>query len=200
MNKILRNRGDTQKRRAYFPAQLSTRTEGEDDLFIEGYFVVFNRETELWDGCFEQIAPNALDRSIRENDIRALFNHNSDIVLGRNTAKTAEFTADEKGLFGRIKINKSDSQAMDIYARVQRGDISGCSFGFYPIKESYEEKDGAYHWTVEEADMMEVSVCTFPAYPQTEISARRADFDKDMNKIVQQRKAELKKRLEEIKC
>ena len=188
------------KRHAYFKSELKTRAEGESDKFIEGYFAVFNQETELWQGCFEKIATGAFDNSIKNNDIRCLFNHDSGFVLGRTASNTLELRVDSHGLWGRVKINANDTQAMDIYARVERGDISGCSFGFNPLKESYEDRNNGTLWIVEEADTAEVSICTFPAYPQTEIQARQKDMQVSQKRQLEQRKAELKKKLEGIKC
>lgn len=189
-----------EKRHAYFKSELKIRAEGEDEKYIEGYFVVFNQPTKLWGNTYEQIAPNALDNSVLNNDIRCLFNHNSDFVLGRKSAKTLEVRVDKIGVWGKVKINPNDQAALDAYARVERGDITGCSFGFYPAAESYDEKGGDIIWTVEEADTYEISVCTFPAYPQTEIQARQKDLDQQSCKRLEQRKADVKKRLEEIKC
>jgi HK97 family phage prohead protease len=185
-------------RQAYFQSSLSTRAEPDSAKYIEGYFAVFNQETELWRGTYEKIAPGAFDNSIKNNDIRCLFNHDSGFVLGRNTSKTLELKADNYGLWGRVKINENDQQALAIYARVERGDISGCSFGFWPEKESYEEKDGEFHWTVEEANTEEVSICTFPAYPQTEIQARKKDFEESNKRKLETQKQELRKRIGDL--
>lgn len=187
------------KRHAYFKSELKTRAEGESDRFIEGYFAVFEQETELWQNCFEKIAKGAFDNSLKNNDIRCLFNHDSGFVLGRNTNKTLELSVDTHGLWGKVRINSGDTQALDVYARVERGDISGCSFGFEPISEEYEEKTDEFHWTVNEADLHEVSICTFPAYPQTEIQARQKDVEQSKKRTLEQRKLDLKKRLEAIK-
>lgn len=187
-------------RQSYFAGELKTRAEGNGEKFIEGYFAVFNQETELWQNCFEKIAPGAFDNSIKNNDIRCLFNHDSGFVLGRTGSQTLELRVDAHGLWGRVKINSSDTQALDIYARVERGDISGCSFGFEPIGEEYESKDNGTHWTVTEADTKEVSICTFPAYPQTEIQARQADFKESQKRTLEVAKENLRKKLEGIKC
>lgn len=190
------------KRSCYFKGNLATREEQNGDKYIEGYFVVFNQETELWDGVFEKIHPNALDESLANNDIRCLFNHQSGAVLGRVSADTLKCTVDEHGLYAKVKINANDSMAMDVYARVQRKDISGCSFGFTPISEDYTiDDDNNIHWTVQKADVIEISVCTFPAYPQTEISARKADFREIMRATetnISRRKSVLKERIEKL--
>lgn len=188
------------KRHAYFTTTLKTRDEPDGKKYIEGYFAVFGQETELWAGTYEQLAQSAFDNSLKSNDIRCLFNHDSGAVLGRIANKTLELRTDSHGLWGRVEINAADSMAADVYARVQRGDISGCSFGYTPITEEYEEKADGYHWTVRDVDLAEVSVCTFPAYPQTEIQARQKDHENLKIKKMGQRKAEITKKLEAIKC
>ncbi len=151
--------------------EFKTRSEG-DDKYIEGYFVVFNSIYEMWDGATESIAPGAFDNTLSD-DIRALVNHDSTLVLGRTAAHTLELTQDERGLFGRIKINPNDSDAMNLYARVQRGDVSQCSFGFDILSEETDFRDdGSVHWTIQDVTLYEVSCCTFPAYQETNISAR----------------------------
>lgn len=189
------------KRHAYFTSELKTRAESDGaDKFIEGYFAVFEQQTELWKNCFEKIARGAFDNSIKNNDIRCLFNHDTGFVLGRTTSLTLELRADNYGLWGRVKINQSDTQAMDVYSRVERGDISGCSFGFNPIDETWLTENEITTWTVKEADTHEVSICSFPAYPQTEIQARQKDMQVSQTRQIEQRKAEIKKKLEGIKC
>ena len=96
----------------------------------------------------------------------------------------------------RVQVNPNDKEANDIYARVQRGDISGCSFGFNPINEEAEFRDdGAIKWRVLEADTLEVSIVTFPAYPQTSIQARKVDETQYKERQILQKKNNLKVRL-----
>lgn len=167
-----------EKRNAFFRSEFKTRSADDGGKYIEGYFAVFNQETELMPGVAERIAPEAFDNSLKNNDIRCLFNHNTDIVLGRVGSGTLMLRADAHGLYGSVRINEEDKQALDIYARIERGDIDGCSFGFFPVREEYEDRaDGSTLWTVLEADTIEVSVCTFPAYPQTEITAAKRSFE-----------------------
>lgn len=187
------------KRKSYFTTKLTTREETGGDKYIEGYFVVFNQETELWRGVYEKIDPHALDESIRENDIRCLFNHDSGAVLGRTSAQTFRLSVDDYGVYGSVKVNDNDSMACDVYARVARGDISGCSFGFFPDEEDYTvDENGNTHWTVLKADTHELSVCTFPAYPQTDIQARRKDFENAVSAKREKQKIQLKERIEKI--
>lgn len=177
----------------------ATRAEIEnEDMYIEGYFVVFNRETELWPGAYEEIAPESFGNTLG-NDIRALINHDSTLVLARNKANTLELKADTHGLWGRMKINPKDSDAVNCYARVERGDVDQCSFGFNIVREEVDwREDGTVKWTIKEIDLHEVSVCTFPAYEETGISARHNEVEQYKKRQLEVRKNELKVRLD--KC
>lgn len=176
--------------------EFKTRSEG-DDKYIEGYFVVFNSIYEMWDGATESIAPGAFDNTLSD-DIRALVNHDSTLVLGRTAAHTLELTQDERGLFGRIKINPNDSDAMNLYARVQRGDVSQCSFGFDILSEETDFRDdGSVHWTIKDVKLYEVSCCTFPAYEATSINARKRDYEELRAKQTDAWRAKMLNRLKE---
>ena len=167
------------KRNAYITTQFQTREEQESgDLVLSGYFIKFDEVTELWPGYFEVIKRDGVEKAIKDADIRALFNHDDSLVLGRTGNGTVTLGVDDVGLFGDIIIIRNDPQAVGAYARVQRGDVVGCSFGFMPIKINTEERDdGSYLDTILELEIFEVSPCTFPAYPQTEIAARQKDFE-----------------------
>lgn len=188
-----------QKRKAYMATQFQTREEQESgDLILSGYFIKFDEETELWPGYFEVIKRDGVEKAIKDADIRALFNHDHSLVLGRTGNDTVRLGVDDVGLFGDIIINKDDPQAVGAYARVQRGDVIGCSFGFFPIKINTEERDdGSYLDTILDLEIFEVSPCTFPAYPQTEIAARQKDFESQLRanrELLDQRKKEIKEK------
>ena len=153
-----------------------TREDGED-LIIEGYFAVYNSNYEIAEGMSESIAPGAFAETLG-NDIRALTNHDTSLVLGRNTAGTLELRDDSHGLWGRIKVNPKDQDAMNTYERVKRGDVNQCSIGFEILSEETDfREDGSIHWTIKKINLFEVSVCTFPAYAETSVSARKHDAD-----------------------
>lgn len=155
------------------PVRFETRDENNEP-HICGYFAVYNSNYEIWDDMSESIAPGAFSGSM-SGDIRALVNHDSTLVLGRTKAHTLELRDDEHGLWADISVNTEDRSAMDLYARVQRGDVDQCSIGFRILKEETEWRDdGSVHWTIQEAELFEVSACTFPAYQETNISARTA--------------------------
>lgn len=187
------------KRNSYRTTQFKTREETETgDLILSGYFIKFDEVTELWPGYFEVIKREGVEKAIQNADIRALFNHDDSLVLGRTGNGTVALGVDDIGLFGDIIINKEDPQAVGAYARVQRGDVSGCSFGFIPIKIDTEERDdGSYLDTILELEIFEVSPCTFPAYPQTEIAARQKDFESQQRanlEALDKRKKEIKEK------
>ena len=187
-----------QKRNSYRATQFHTREEDSGDLILSGYFIKFDEETELWPGYCEVIKRAGVEKAIKDADIRALFNHDDSLVLGRTGNRTLTLGVDDIGLFGDIIINKDDHQAVGAYARVKRGDVIGCSFGFIPIKiETEEREDGSYLDTVLELEIFEVSPCTFPAYPQTEIAARQKDFESQSRanrEALDKRKKEIKEK------
>ncbi len=156
--------------------QFNTRDDG-GNLAIEGYFAVFDSNYEIAPGMSESIAPGAFDKTL-SGDIRALINHDTTLVLGRTKANTLQLRTDSHGLWGRIEINREDSDAMNLYKRVQRGDVDQCSFGFDIISEETDfREDGSIHWTIKEVELYEVSPCTFPAYEETNIAARAKERD-----------------------
>lgn len=157
-------------------SEFNTREDGEG-LYIEGYFSVFNSNYELWPGATESVAPGAFSDTLG-GDIRALINHETRLVLGRNKAGTLELREDTHGLWGKVRINPKDSDAMNLYERVKRGDVDQCSFGFFILDEETEYRDdGSIHWTIKKVDLFEVSVCTFPAYEDTGVSARKREAE-----------------------
>ena len=176
--------------------ELKTRVEPDaQDMYIEGYFAVFNRQTELWPGAFEEIAPGAFDETLG-NDIRALINHDTTLVIGRNKAGTLELKVDSYGLWGRVKINPNDSDAVNLYERVKRGDVDQCSFGFNILEEITDWRDdGTVKWTITKIDLHEVSVCTFPAYEDTGVQARQAEVEQHRQRLLEAKKNQLKERM-----
>lgn len=153
-------------------AEFKTREAEDGTPIIEGYFAVFGSDYNIAPGMSESVDPGAFDNTLG-NDIRALVNHDTTLVLGRTKSNTLELKTDSHGLFGRIRINTKDSDAMNLYERVSRGDVDGCSFGFDIRDEETDlAENGDVHWTIKDVDLFEVSCCTFPAYEQTNISAR----------------------------
>lgn len=171
--------------------KIETRNTESGLPVIEGYFARFGDTYHLFDGATESIARGAFDECLN-GDIRALYNHNADVVLARTTAGTMEVRQDENGLWGRIELDPEDTDAMNVYRRIARGSITGCSFGFeIEDEERSVKEDGTVHWTITKVNpLFEISPCVFPAYSATSISARRKEFD-TINAEAQKRKAEV---------
>lgn len=175
-------------------AEFQTREDGEN-LSIEGYFAVFNSNYDIGYGMSESIAPGAFDGTLSD-DVRALINHDTTLVLGRTAAHTLELRQDERGLWGRIAINPNDSDAMNLYNRVKRGDVNQCSFGFDILEEDTEFRgDDEIHWTIKAVKLYEVSCCTFPAYEETSIAARQRDAEELKKRALEVWKEKQRQRL-----
>ena len=175
-------------------SDFKTREDGEEKR-IEGYFAVFNSNYQIWNDWSESVAPGAFTDTLGD-DIRCLIDHETMYVLGRNKAGTLELREDSHGLWGSVLINPNDSAAMDLYARVQRGDVNQCSFGFDILDEETEYRDdGSVHWTIKKVKLYEVSCVTFPAYAETSIQARKNDYQKIVERERQTWREELRAKL-----
>ena len=178
-------------------SEFTTRKDG-DVPHITGYFAVFNKVYEVFKGCTESIAPGAFSDELH-SDVRALINHDTRLVIGRTIPGTLELREDEIGLWGDVAINPKDSEAMNCLARVERGDVSQCSIGFDIIDEGHEIlENGTHHYTIRKVKLYEVSCCTFPAYEDTAISARKADIAAIEKRRTAVWREERHKRLKEV--
>ena len=174
-------------------ADFQTR-EDNGKRYIEGYFAVFNSQYWLWEDAYETIDPGAFDLT-RDKDVRALTNHDTTLVLGRTTSGTLTLRVDERGLFGSVEINENDQDAVNQYERVRRGDVTQCSFGFEILAQDIERAEGMPTvFRIKEVKLYEVSVCTFPAYQETSVTARKAELEEiDRRKAEEWRSTMLKK-------
>ena len=164
------------------------------DIFISGYFAVFNSVYKLWEGATESIDPHAFDEAL-DDDIRCLIDHDTRLVLGRTKAGTYTLKVDEKGLWGEVKINQNDQDAMNLYERVKRRDVDQCSFGFDILSEEYEDRGDSVHWTIKKVKLYEGSVVTFPAYEDTSVTARKHDFGEIKKRKMEVWKADMLSKL-----
>lgn len=163
--------------RRYFNLQnitIETRDAdgGAKTPVIRGHAAVFNQLSEDLGGFREKIQPGAFAEAINRDDVRALFNHDPNYVLGRNTAGTLRMTEDPIGLL--VEIDPPDTQvARDLMVSMQRGDITQMSFGFIVEAQSWDEgENGAVTRTIKKAGLFDVSPVTYPAYPQTDVAVR----------------------------
>jgi hypothetical protein len=152
--------------------------EGEGEARkIVGYAAVFNSLSEDLGGFREMIMPGAFARAIEEDDVRALINHDSNLVLGRNIAGTLRLFEDEIGL--RYEIDPPDTQAArDLIISLDRGDIDQSSFGFQAMEESWRNPDEDNPLPIRilhENRLFDVSPVTYPAYHATSVAARALD-------------------------
>lgn len=157
--------------------KIEKRAEGDNSSpLITGHAAVFNQTTDTNDywGFVEKINPGAFTETISTGDARALWNHNSDYVLGRKSAGTLRLKEDDIGL--AIEIDTPPTTwANDLTISMQRGDIKEMSFGFIVKETVWEEVDGVWVRTILKAELIEVSPVTFPAYTGTDVSARTLD-------------------------
>ena len=161
-----------------------TVREENGDRYIEGYFARFDDVYDMGWGITESIDRHAFDSTIHD-DIRVLVNHDTTKVLGRTAAGTAELRVDDVGLWGSAKINPADSDAMNEAARMERGDVTGASFGFEikRIEREYDDSKGTIHRILQDVRLYEVSVCTFPAYQKTAVGVREEDREAARDEI-----------------
>lgn len=178
------------------PAQLEVREAADTgNPKIEGYFSVFGDIYDMGYGLTESVDRHAFDEALAD-DVRALVDHDTAKVLGRTSAHTLDLRVDEHGLWGSIDVNPNDTDAMNLYARVQRGDVNQCSFGFEILDETTEfRENGDIHWTINKVKLYEVSVCTFPAYESTSVSARSKDAEELRKRQLDVWKEQMRKKL-----
>ncbi len=147
------------------------KSKDEDGNKIVGYAAKFNSYSEEMWGFREKIEPGAFGKNLPTADVRALFNHDPNMVIARNKSNTLTLVEDEIGL--RFEADLPDTQwAKDLKVSMQRGDIDQCSFGFRTIGDKWEIIDGKDVRTLTEVELFDVSVVTYPAYPETESQVR----------------------------
>lgn len=159
---------------------LEMRVQKGDDGYptlISGYGIVFDQWSEDLGGFRERIMKGAFSVSIETDDIRSIFNHNSDHVLGRKSSGTLRLSEDSRGVHYEVDPPRT-SWAQDLGVSIERGDIRENSFGFRCASREHqiwEEKDGILYRTVLQASLRELGPQTFPAYPQTDVQVRSVE-------------------------
>lgn len=154
-------------------ADMEARTGQNDERTLTGYAALYDTETRIGSYFREVIEPGAFRSAIaRQDDVRALFNHDPNYVLGRTTAGTLVLSEDERGL--RYTVTLPDTQAgRDLWTSVQRGDISQSSFAFSVDAEEWRDKQADMPLrVVKDVHLYDVSPVTYPAYNETSVSAR----------------------------
>jgi HK97 family phage prohead protease len=147
---------------------------------IGGYAAVFNSRANIGGYFDEVIAPGAFDDALMQ-DVRALVDHDTGRVIGRTTAGTLRMKQDDMGL--AVEIDLPDTtDGRDLATLIERGDISGMSFGFVVTKEMWDETMVPPMRTIQALDLREVSVVAFPAYDDTSIAMRSLEKSREMTK------------------
>jgi uncharacterized protein len=160
--------GEHERRSLVSPVE--TRADGER-MTVAGYAATFGEVTNVADVFDETIAPGAFSRSLRSADIRAFFDHDTALVLGRNRSGTLRLSEDAKGL--AVEIDLPDTTAgRDVRTLISRGDVSGMSFGFEAIGEDWDFSRAMPRRTITDVNLFEVSIVSIPAYVGTSIALR----------------------------
>lgn len=160
--------------RRYVAHELEARAAG-DTMVVAGYAAVFDSLSQNLGGFVERIAPKAFAKAVKENDVRALFNHDPNIVLGRTTNGTLKLAEDSRGLHYEVDLNPKNSRHRDLYEDVQRGDVDQSSFGFSTIDDEWGFTEQDYPLrTLKSVKLYDVSPVTYPAYLDASVGARMA--------------------------
>lgn len=135
-----------------------------------GYAAIFNSDTTIGDYFIERIDPGAFNGALSA-DVRALVDHDTGRVIGRTKSGTLRLSTDTRGLHVEIDVPDT-ADGRDLWTLVERGDISGMSFGFRVTKQEWDETGDLPVRTVLEVELYEVSACAFPAYDDTTLGVR----------------------------
>lgn len=171
------------ERRFVTVSDLQYRADEEDEQksSFSGHAAVFNKWANIAGLFLERIAPGAFKKTIKEADVRLLFNHNPDLVLARNKSKTLRLAEDDIGLLTEADLDRRQTYANDLAIAMERGDVDQMSFAFRIVKQEWEDADGdgtdLPKRTILEAQLYDVSPVTYPAYTETDASLRSAAFD-----------------------
>lgn len=157
--------------RRYFAVEELRAEDGEGVGTITGYAAVFDSPSLDLGGFREVVKPGAFATSVQDGDVRALFNHDPNFVLGRTRSRTLALEEDAHGL--RIRVRPPEATwARDLVGSIKRGDISQMSFGFYTKADRWETVGEARTRFLLDVELVDVSPVTFPAYPATKVQAR----------------------------
>ena len=165
-----------------FNAEIRSADIQNEQMIVEGYALKFNSLSQSFGNWREVIDPHALD-NCDMSDVRCLVNHDTTLVLGRNTSGTLELNVDDVGLYFKC-IFPNTSYAKDLFEVLKRGDVSQMSFGFFlaPNGDAFSkdpENSGMFIRTLKEIEKIyEVSIVTIPAYEETNVEIAQRSIEK----------------------
>ena len=178
----------------FIPQEMRVKADEGESKKIVGYAAKFNSLSEEMWGFREQIAPGAFAEALKKSDVRALFNHDPNYILGRQSAGTVSLTEDDVGL--HYEIDPPDTQwARDIVSSIERGDIAESSFAF-SMSGGVEEWDDtatpAIRTIRSVGNLYDVSPVTYPAYPEatTGVRSHKEIFDEHQNERTEESREE----------
>lgn len=174
--------------------------ESRENPKIEGYAAVFNSISEVMSdrmGAFREVIKPGAFKNTLNHDVRALYNHDPNFVLGRTKSNTLRLSEDEKGL--RFSIDVPDTTwAKDLMVSIRRGDVNQCSFGFKKLDDEWTDTKEGRLRELRDLEIFDISCVTYPAYPQTQANIRSLFSENDFNELSDYIK-ELKTEIEELR-
>lgn len=160
-----------EERRIYL-GELRAIASADAPTKIAGHAAKFDSLSEDLGGFRERIAPGAFAKTITSGDIRALWNHDANIVLGRNKSGTLRLSEDSAGLYYECDVPDTQLVRDMVVSPISRGDVNQCSFGFSTNADKWAKVDGEWIRTLLECDLFDVSPVTYPAYQSTDVAVR----------------------------
>ncbi len=143
---------------------------------IRGYAAVYNSDSEWMGGFYEQIERGAFD-DVMNDDVRAYFNHDENLLLGRVSSGTLRIGTDARGLFYEVDLPNT-TYANDLAELMKRGDVNQSSFAFLIDADRWEQRDGKTYRIIEKVSrLLDVSPVAQPAYPDATSELKKRDLE-----------------------
>jgi uncharacterized protein len=160
-----------------------------DGNTIRGYAAVYNSDSEWMGGFYEQIEAGAFD-SVLDNDVRAYFNHDENLLLGRVSSGTLRIGTDKRGLFYEVDLPNT-TYANDLVELMKRGDVNQSSFAFLIEKDRWEQRGGTTYRIIEKVSrLLDVSPVAQPAYPDATSELKTRDLETETKEEIETAAAE----------
>lgn len=182
---------DNKEFRSLDNLEVRSVAENANELILEGYIAKFDSLIELCSGYFEKIDRHAFDETLADgHNVYLVYSHDISKVLASKRNNTLELSTDDTGLKFRANINKNLSYAADTYELVNSGEVRGCSFGFYTLKDivEYDSVNDVITRSLLQVHLLEGTITPIPAYEDTTVEARAKGYKEEINKNTQTEK------------